>query len=79
MSENENEKREIEVVIGDDSNLNFSPIGDHISNLRPKKQEKGTIVIPEAKSKKVSKKDDDNDDEKKSENEDNEKKDNENE
>ena len=54
MSENENEKREIEVVIGDDSNLNFSPIGDHITNLRPKKQEKGNIVIPESKSKKVS-------------------------
>lgn len=67
MSENENEKREIEVVIGDDSNLNFSPIGDHISNLRPKKQEKGTIVIPEAKSKKASKKDEDDDNEKKDE------------
>ena len=58
MSENENEKREIEVVIGDDSNLNFSQSGDHIKNGRPKKQEKGNIVIPESKSKKVSKKDD---------------------
>lgn len=59
MSENEkNERKEIEVVIGDDSNLNFSPIGDHISNLRPKKKEKGNIVIPEAKSKKASKNED---------------------
>ena len=48
-----NEDTEIEIVIGDDSNLEISDVGDCMNNLRPKdhdKKKKG-IVIPKTKKK----------------------------
>lgn len=61
MDEKYNEE-EIEVVIGDDSNLNISDVGDCMNNLRPKtNKEKKKVVIPIAKKKiQLEKKDDDN-------------------
>lgn len=56
MSEKEgkNENKEnIEVVIGDDSVLNISEVGDCMNQLRPKDQSKKRkkIIIPIAKKK----------------------------
>lgn len=51
MQKNE---KDIEIVFGDDSNLDISDVGDCMNNLRPKdleKKKKG-IVIPKAKNKK---------------------------
>ena len=48
-----NENNEIEIVIGDDSNLEISDVGDCMNDLRPKdrdKKKKG-IVIPKIKKK----------------------------
>lgn len=39
--------REIEVIPGDGSNLNISPVEDHIANLRPKNTgTKKKVIIP---------------------------------
>ena len=59
MSENiENEKKEIEVVSGDGTNLDFSPVYEHLNAVKPKtKDEKGKkkkIIIPEVKKNKES-------------------------
>jgi len=43
--------KEIKVVSGDGSNLNFSPVSDHITSLKPKAMENKEIIIPEATSK----------------------------
>lgn len=46
------EKKEIEVISGDGSNLDISPVRDHLNAIRPKsKDEKDSqnIVIPEVK------------------------------
>ena len=51
-----NEKKEIEVVTGDGSNLEFSPVYEHLNAARPKPKtesdKKKKIIIPEVKSKK---------------------------
>lgn len=47
-------EKDIEIVFGDDSNLDISDVGDCMNDLRPKdleKKKKG-IVIPKAKNKK---------------------------
>ena len=48
------EIEEIEVVIGDDSILNISEVGDCMNDLRPKDSEKKrrNFIIPIAKKKK---------------------------
>ena len=59
--DDKNNDEEIEVVIGDDSNLNISDVGDCMNNLRPKtNKEKKEVVIPVAKKKIQSEKKDDN-------------------
>lgn len=48
----ENEKKEIEVISGDGSELNISPVSEHLKSLKPKSKEeqsKKKIVIPEVK------------------------------
>lgn len=47
------EKKNIEVVSGDGSNLDISPVYEHLNNSTPKSSEKKpkNIVIPEEKSK----------------------------
>lgn len=52
----EDEKKEIEVVTGDGTNLEFSPVFDHLNVAKPKPKsendKKKKIIIPEVKSKK---------------------------
>ena len=50
--EKENENEEIEVVMGDDSELIISDVGDCMTDLRPKTEKKKNVVIPVAKKKK---------------------------
>lgn len=44
----ENNKKEIEVINGDGSNLLISPVYDHIKDVKPKSKDKApkNIVIP---------------------------------
>ena len=48
MAEEKQEKKQIEVVSGDGSNLNISPVYEHINAAKPKSKDKKpqTIVIP---------------------------------
>lgn len=46
----ENNDLDIEIILGDDSELNFSDIKDSINTLRPKdKVQKRNIIIPKTK------------------------------
>lgn len=61
MDENEEEKRDIDVVSGDGSEIEISPVYDHVILDKPNKNEKKEqIVIP--KGIKEEKKDDTNTD-----------------
>lgn len=53
MKEKEEPKNdEIEIIIGDDSNLDISDVGDCMNDLRPKSHEKQKkVVIPKIKKK----------------------------
>lgn len=56
----DNEKKEIEVVSGDGSELNISPVREHLTSMKPKSKEeknKKEIVIPEVKNVNVEKND----------------------
>ena len=50
-----NEKKEIEIVEGNGSELEFSPVFDHLNSARPKpkseKDKNKKIIIPEVKKK----------------------------
>ena len=48
---NEDDKKDIEVVIGDTSDLNFSEVENFVEELKPKSQKKSNIIIPIAKDK----------------------------
>lgn len=52
----ENEKKEIEVVTGDGTNLEFSPVFEHLNVAKPKpkdeNEKKKKIIIPGLKDKK---------------------------
>lgn len=52
-NESKNHENDIEIVIGDDSGLEISDVGDCMNNVRPKDLEnkKKGIVIPKAKKK----------------------------
>ena len=54
FEEKEKENNEIEIVYGDDSNLDISNVGDCVKDLRAKNREKKKkeIVIPKTKDKK---------------------------
>ena len=53
MKDEEKDDLDIEIVIGDDSELKFSDVNDSIKTLRPKdKVKKDNIVIPKTKSEK---------------------------
>ena len=59
MSENiEAEKKEIEIVSGDGSELEFSPVFEHLNAVKPKtkdeQEKKKKIIIPEVKKNKES-------------------------
>lgn len=51
MSDKNNEKKEIEVISGDGSNLVLSPVYEHISVAKPKGKDKNpkNIIVPSEK------------------------------
>lgn len=53
MSDEKEDKKEIEVVSGDGSNLDISPVYEHIEAVKPKNRDKKpkNIVIPGQKKK----------------------------
>ncbi len=57
---NENEKKDIEVINGDGSNLLISPVYEHINAAKPKSKDKNpkNIIVP-GEGKKVKKVSDD--------------------
>ncbi len=58
MKDDKDDNVDIEIIMGDDSELNFSDIKDSIKTLRPKdKVQKGNIIIPKAQSEKEKKED----------------------
>ena len=61
MSEEKQDKKEIEIVSGDGSTLDISPVYEHIDAAKPKNKDKKptNIVIPGQK--KEEKKEDSND------------------
>ena len=53
MSEDIEEKKDLEVVSGDGSELDVSPVYDHLNDVKPKVDDKKKkIIIPEVKEKK---------------------------
>ena len=42
-------KKKIEVITGNGKDLDISPVYEHLEVEKPKKEKKGTIVIPEEK------------------------------
>ena len=48
MSNEKEDKKQIEVVSGDGSNLNISPVYEHINTAKPKNRDKKpkNIVVP---------------------------------
>ena len=54
MADEKEEKKEIEVINGDGSNLEISPVYDHINAVKPKGKDKKPkdIVIPKGTNKK---------------------------
>ena len=53
-NEKNNDIEEIEVVFGDDSNLEISGVEEFISDLKPVKEKKKNVVIPVSKKKSES-------------------------
>ena len=52
----ENEKKEIEVVSGNGSELEISPVREHLNSMKPKSKEeknKKQIIIPDIKNIKI--------------------------
>lgn len=47
----ENQEKEIEIIIGDDSNLSISEVNDYMSDLNPDTEKKKKVIIPTAKKK----------------------------
>ena len=59
MSDNtDNDKKEIEVITGDGSELDFSPVYEHLNAVKPKtkdeNEKKKKIIIPGLKKDKES-------------------------
>ena len=56
MANEKDNKKEIEVINGDGSNLEISPVYEHINAAKPKSKDKNpkNIIVP--KNKKISKK-----------------------
>ena len=57
MKDEKNKDLDIEVIIGDDSELNFSEAKDCVNSLRPKNKEamKKKVIIPKNKKEKNKK------------------------
>ena len=62
----ESENKELEIIMGDDSELNISEVGDIMNNLKPNTSEKKkNIIIPVIKKKVETKNDDEDEKEEK--------------
>ena len=57
-NKNNNDNEDIEVVIGDSSEIKFSEVSDFVEELKPKTQKKSNIIIPHIKRKEKSEKKD---------------------
>ncbi len=65
----ENENKELQIVMGDDTDLNISEVGDMTNTLKPRNYEKKeNIIIPVSLTKKKEKNEDDDDEEENEEN-----------
>ena len=60
MDENEEEKRDIDVISGDGSEIDISPVYDHVILDKPNKKEKKEQIIIPKEIKEDNKKDDTN-------------------
>ena len=62
MSQEKENKKEIEIVSGDGSNLEISPVYEHINAVKPKSNDKkpNNIIVPNNKKIEKKKTDDDN-------------------
>ena len=60
MDENEEEKRDIDVISGDGSEIEISPVYDHVILDKPNKKEKKEQIIIPKEIKEDNKKDDAN-------------------
>lgn len=60
MSNDDNENKQIEVITGDDSELDVSPVYDHLNGVTPKtvEGEKKNIIIPGVKEEDNNEEDD---------------------
>lgn len=59
MSEKKEEKKEIQIITGDTSDLNISKVSEHLTSMKPKTKEedgkpKKKIVIPQVKKIEIS-------------------------
>lgn len=53
----EKEKKDLEIVMGDDSFLEFSDVGDCVNTLRPKDKSKSKkVIIPKTQSERLDEK-----------------------
>ena len=60
--DSENENKDFEIVMGDDTELNISEVGDIMNNLKPNTSDKKkNIIIPVSKKKEQKEKEDDED------------------
>ncbi|MBP3596427.1 MAG: hypothetical protein J6J60_03370 [Clostridia bacterium] len=59
MDDKKNNDNDIEVVIGDNTDLTFSEVEDLIEELKPKVEKKTNIVIPKVKKQTTKKTDSD--------------------
>ena len=67
------EKKNIEVVSGDGSNLDISPVYEHLNTPKSSDEKPKNIIIPEEKPRQDEKKNEKEDEEKVEENEDTDK------
>lgn len=59
MDDKKNNDNDIEVIIGDNTDLTFSEVEDLIEELKPKVEKKSNIVIPKVKKQTTKKTDSD--------------------
>lgn len=45
----DNEEKEFEIVQGDGSNINMSPVSNYIASIKPKKNKTKKIIVPKSK------------------------------
>ena len=50
-NQDKEQEKEIEIIIGDDSNLSISEVNDYMSDLNPDTEKKKKVIIPTAKKK----------------------------